>query len=97
MIWSNVCVICGPWIQWLFMANIALVGGHYGTNIISSVGHPRSDSAMLLMLCTVMYNIQGTVLYYRCLGIAPTLLKMDNILGRLYMIVMTYRALFILR
>jgi hypothetical protein len=31
--------------------------------------------------------------YYRSLRIAPTLLRMGNISGRLYMRVMTYKAL----
>jgi hypothetical protein len=28
-------------------------------NIISSVGHLRSDSVVPLVLCTIAYNIQG--------------------------------------
>jgi hypothetical protein len=28
------------------------MGGHYRTNIISSVGHPRLDSIVPLVLCT---------------------------------------------
>jgi hypothetical protein len=34
--------------------------GYYRMNIISGVGHLRSDSVVLLILCTVAYNIQGT-------------------------------------
>jgi hypothetical protein len=43
-----------------FLADAALLGNHYRTNIISGVGHPMSDSIVLLVLCTVTYNIQGT-------------------------------------
>ena len=42
------------------MAGVALTGGHYITNIISSVGQPRLDSVVPLVICTVVYNIQGT-------------------------------------
>jgi hypothetical protein len=35
------------------------MGGHYRTNIISNVGHPRSDSVVPLVLCMVVYNIWG--------------------------------------
>ena len=31
-----------------FMVGIALTGGHYRTYIISGLGHPRLDSAVLL-------------------------------------------------
>jgi hypothetical protein len=43
-----------------FVADIALTGGHYRMDIISRVGHPRSDSVVPLVLCTVAYNIRGT-------------------------------------
>jgi hypothetical protein len=39
---------------------VALIGGHYKTYIISGVGHPMSDSVMLLVLWTIGFNIQGT-------------------------------------
>ena len=42
------------------MASAALTSGHYRTGIISDVGHTRSDSVVLLMLCMVTYNIRGT-------------------------------------
>ena len=42
------------------MAGAALTDGHYRIYIISSVGHLRSDSIMLLVLCIVAYNIHGT-------------------------------------
>jgi hypothetical protein len=41
------------------MAGIALAGSHYRTNIISGVGHPRSDTVVPLVLCMVVYNIRG--------------------------------------
>jgi hypothetical protein len=43
-----------------FMAGAALTDSHYKTNIISGIGHPRSDSVMPLVLCIVTYNIRGT-------------------------------------
>jgi hypothetical protein len=42
-----------------FVADVALTGDHYRTDIISGVGHMRLDSVMPLVLCTVVYNIQG--------------------------------------
>jgi hypothetical protein len=42
------------------MASAALMGGHYKMNIINGVGHLRSDSVVLLVLCMVTYNIWGT-------------------------------------
>jgi hypothetical protein len=43
-----------------FMAGTVLTGSHYRMDNISSVGHPRSDLIVLLILCMVTYNIQGT-------------------------------------
>ena len=43
-----------------FMIGATLTDSHYRANIISSVGHLRSDPIMPLMLCTIAYNIQGT-------------------------------------
>jgi hypothetical protein len=60
--------------------------------IISSVGHPRSDSIGLLVLSKVVYNGLGTALYYRSLGTSTNLLRRSNILGRPYIRVMTYKA-----
>jgi hypothetical protein len=34
--------------------------GHYRTNIISGVGHPRLDSVVPLVLCTIPYSGWGT-------------------------------------
>jgi hypothetical protein len=56
VLWSNLYVLYGPWIQWLFVAGIALMGSHYRMDIISGVSHPRSDSVLLLVLCIVVYN-----------------------------------------
>jgi hypothetical protein len=44
----------------LFVAGTALTSGHYRLDIISGVGHPRSDSVMPLVLCTVTCNGCGT-------------------------------------
>ena len=41
-----------------FVTSTALMDGHYVLDIINSVGHPRSDSVVPLVLCTVVYNIQ---------------------------------------
>jgi hypothetical protein len=38
--------------------------------------------------------VRASVLYYKSLEVAPTLLRRDNISGRPYMIVMTNKALF---
>ena len=45
---SNGCFVTNAWV------------GHYTTYIISSVGHPRSNSVRLLVLWMVAYNDQGT-------------------------------------
>jgi hypothetical protein len=42
-----------------FMANAALTSSHFRTDIISGMGHPRSNLVVLLVLCTVAYNIWG--------------------------------------
>ena len=54
------CMLYGPWIQWLFVTSATLMGGHYRTYITSGVGHPRSNSIVLLVLCMVAYNIWDT-------------------------------------
>jgi hypothetical protein len=55
-LWSYVCI---KWVlsNGCFMASAALTDGHYRTYIISSVGHPRLDSIVPLVLCTIVYNI----------------------------------------
>jgi hypothetical protein len=42
------------------VADAALKGGHYRTDIISGVGHLRSDSVVPLVLCMVACNGWGT-------------------------------------
>jgi hypothetical protein len=76
-----------------FVTSAALMGNHYRTNIISSVGHPRSDLVVPLVLCMIVYNIWALVLYYRSIGIVSILLKMDNISSIPYMRVITYKTL----
>ena len=46
---SNACFVIGTF----------LMDGHYRIDIISGVGHSRSDLVVSLMLCTIAYNIQG--------------------------------------
>ena len=56
-----------------------------GWTLLVGVDHSRSDSIMLLMLRTVCCAMaRALTLYDRPLEIALTLLRMDNILGRLY-------------
>ena len=43
-----------------FVTGASLMSGHYKTDIISGMGHPRSDSVVLLVLCKVTYIIRGT-------------------------------------
>jgi hypothetical protein len=60
-LWSNMCVYyMGLGSNGCFTADAALMGSHYRMDIISGVGHPRSDSIIPLVLCMVAYNIQGT-------------------------------------
>jgi hypothetical protein len=59
--------------------------GHYKTDVISGVGHLRSDSVMPLVLRTVCYAMaEAPTLYYKSLEIASTLLRMGNISSRSY-------------
>jgi uncharacterized membrane protein len=59
-LWSNVCVCVG------FRSNVFVIkahpfsmDGHYRTDIISSVGHPRLDSIVPLMLYMVVVQWLG--------------------------------------
>ena len=52
-------MLYGPWIQWLIYGRCSLNGGHYRMDIISDVGHSRSDSVIPFVLCMVTYNIRG--------------------------------------
>jgi hypothetical protein len=76
-----------------FVTGTALTNDHYKTGIINSVGHLKSDSVVLLILCTVAYNIWGTsvVLQVPWDSVNPT--EEGNISGRPYMRVMTYKEL----
>jgi hypothetical protein len=59
--------------------------GYYRTDIISGVGHLGSNLVVPLMLCTVRCVMaRASALYYKSLGTASTLLKKDNISGKLY-------------
>jgi hypothetical protein len=86
----------GLWIHWFRDHGATIPNGSVtiGRMSLVSVGYLRSDSIMLLMLCTVCCAMAGVLaLYYRSLGTAPTLLRRGNILGRPCMRVMTYNAL----
>jgi hypothetical protein len=52
-LWSNVCVDFGS-NGFMTKTQSFPMDGHYRTDIISSVGHLRSDSVMPLVLCTVV-------------------------------------------
>jgi hypothetical protein len=43
-----------------FVTDVVLMGGHYRTDIISGIGHSRSESVVPLVLCMVAYNNWGT-------------------------------------
>ena len=65
-----------------------------GRTSLVGVGHSRSDSVVLLILCTICCAMAGApALYYRSIGTTPTLMRRDNISGIPYMRVMTYNAL----
>jgi hypothetical protein len=42
-----------------FMTSAALTGSDYRVDIISCVGYSMSDLVVLLVLCTVVYNIRS--------------------------------------
>jgi hypothetical protein len=74
----------GLWIHWFHDHSTTIPNGSVAIERTSlvGVGHSRSDSIMLLMLRTVCCVMAGVLtLYYRSLGTAPTLLRMDNISG----------------
>jgi hypothetical protein len=59
--------------------------GHYKTDVIRGVGHPRSDSIVSLVLHMVRYAMaEVSILYYRSLGTVSTLLRRGNISDRPY-------------
>ena len=76
-----------------FVTDTALTCGHYMTYIISGVGHPRSDSVVLLVLQTVAYNTRSTGVVLQVSRDNVNLLRMSNISGRSYTIVITYKSL----
>jgi hypothetical protein len=61
-----------------------LMDGHYRTDIISSVGYPRSDSVVLLVLCTIACNICGTSIVLQVPQNSVNPLRICNILGKPY-------------
>jgi hypothetical protein len=86
----------GLWIHWFCDPGTTIPNGSVTIGQISLVGvsYSRSDSIVSLMLCTVCCAMaRALALYYRSLGIASTLLRRDNILGRACMVVMTCNAL----
>jgi hypothetical protein len=60
--------------------------GHYRTDVISGVGHPRLNSSRVASVTYDMFRaIAGALaLYYRSLGTASTLLRRGNISGGPY-------------
>ena len=59
ILWST-CVLYAGFGYNGFMTKAQPINGHYKTNIINGVGHPRSDSVMPLELCTVVCNSWST-------------------------------------
>jgi hypothetical protein len=86
----------GLWIHWFHDLGATIPNGlvTVGRTSLVGVSHSRSDSIVPLMLRTVCCAIaRAPALYYRSLGIVPTLLRRGNISGRPCMRVMTYKAL----
>jgi hypothetical protein len=84
------------WIYWFcdFGATIPNGSVTIGRTSLVGVAHSRLDLIVPLMLCTVCYAmVEALALYYRSFGTASTLLRRDNISGRPYMGVMTYKTL----
>jgi hypothetical protein len=58
---------------------------HYRTEVISGVGHPRSDLVMPLVLRTLRCAKAGApALYYKSFGTVSSLLRKGNISSRPY-------------
>jgi hypothetical protein len=82
----------GLWIHWFHDLGATIPNGlvTIGQTSLVGMGHSRSDSIVPLMLCTVCCSMDGALtLYYRSLGIAPTLLRSVNISSKPCMGVMT--------
>jgi hypothetical protein len=61
------------------------IDGHYRTDVINGVDHPKSDLVVPLVLRTVCCEMSGApTLYCRSLETALTLLRRGNISGRPY-------------
>jgi hypothetical protein len=59
--------------------------GHYMMDVINSVGHPRSNLVILLVLRTICCTmVRALALYYRSLKTVSILLRICNISGRPY-------------
>jgi hypothetical protein len=85
----------GLWIHWFCNPGATIPNGSVtiGRTSLVGVGHSRSDLVMPLLLRTVCCAMVGALaLYYKSLGIAPTLLRMGNISGKPCMGVMTCNA-----
>jgi hypothetical protein len=96
VLWSNMCVIWGLWIHWFRDHSATIPNGSVtiGRTSLVGVGHSRLDSIVLLILRMVCCAMAGALaLYYRSFEIVPTLLRRDNISGRLCIRVMTCNAL----
>jgi hypothetical protein len=81
------------WIHWFrdFGATIPNGSVTIGQMSLVGVGHLRLNLIVSLMLRTICCAMAGALaLYYRSIGTAPTLLRMNNISSRPYMGVMTY-------
>jgi hypothetical protein len=70
-----------------------LIDGYYRTDIISDVGHPRSDSVVSLVLCMVACNGWGTGIVLQIPPEHQPCFEGVKISSKLYMKVMTYKAL----
>jgi hypothetical protein len=69
----------------LVIASILLRMNTTGRTSLVGVGHSRLNSIVSLIIRTVCYAMDGALtLYYRSLGTASTLLRMNNILSRPY-------------
>ena len=65
-LWSNVCLCVGFGSNGFVTKTLSFpMDGHYRMDIISGVGHSRSDSVVLQVLRTVCYVMAGApALYY---------------------------------